>query len=101
MLSIPFIDVHNHQFRMPDMDLGTLIEEMDKLNMQVMVNLSGRGFGDPEHLAKGLNNVKDRTIPKDSSYLPIFVLKGIDQEDWPELTAKQIELDVAERVQMG
>ena len=38
----PFIDVHNHQFRMPDMDLGTLIKEMDKLNMKVMVNLSGQ-----------------------------------------------------------
>ena len=38
----PFIDVHNHQFRMADMDLGTLTREMDKLNMGVMVNLSGQ-----------------------------------------------------------
>ena len=36
----PFIDVHSHQFRMPEMDLSTLIGEMDKLNMKVMVNLS-------------------------------------------------------------
>ena len=40
----PFIDVHNHQFRMPEQDISELIVEMDKLNMAVMVNLSGRGF---------------------------------------------------------
>lgn len=38
----PFIDVHNHQFGMPDMDLGKLTSEMDKMNMKVMVNLSGQ-----------------------------------------------------------
>ena len=38
----PFIDIHSHQFRMPEMDLSTLVSEMDKLNMAVMVNLSGR-----------------------------------------------------------
>ena len=38
----PFIDVHNHQFNMPTQDLSELVEEMDKLNMAVMVNLSGR-----------------------------------------------------------
>src|ERR1041385_6242179 len=37
----PFIDVHNHQEEMPSMDLGTLITDMDKMNMKVMVNLSG------------------------------------------------------------
>src|SRR6187200_2273475 len=41
----PFIDVHNHQYRMNTMDLNTLTPEMDKLNMKVMVNLSG-GSGD-------------------------------------------------------
>ena len=40
----PFIDVHNHQFRMAEQDLSELTDEMDKLNMAVMVNLSGRGF---------------------------------------------------------
>ena len=33
----PFIDVHNHQEEMPDMNLTTLITDMDKLNMKVMV----------------------------------------------------------------
>ena len=41
----PFIDVHNHQFRMGGgQELGEVVTEMNKLNMAVMVNLSGRGF---------------------------------------------------------
>src|SRR5687768_12893326 len=48
----PFIDVHNHQFGMPTQDLNELAKKMDELNMQVMVNLSGRGRGSTEHLDK-------------------------------------------------
>ena len=52
----PFIDVHNHQEDMPDMNLGTLITDMDKLNMKVMVNLTGRN-GDA--LKKSVKNMTD------------------------------------------
>jgi hypothetical protein len=41
----PFIDVHNHQFGMTSQNLAELVADMDKMNMQVMVNLSGRGRG--------------------------------------------------------
>ncbi len=41
----PFIDIHNHQFNMNTSDFKELISRMDELNMAVMVNLSGRGFG--------------------------------------------------------
>ena len=44
----PFIDVHNHQWSMPSQDLGSLLKDMDGLNMRVMVNLSGKG-GDIFH----------------------------------------------------
>src|ERR1700761_5915586 len=40
----PFIDVHNHQWDMPNQDLKALLKDMDGLNMKVMVNLSGRGY---------------------------------------------------------
>src|ERR1043165_4632856 len=40
----PFIDIHNHQGDMASGDLSKLITDMDKLNMAVMNNLSGRGF---------------------------------------------------------
>lgn len=40
----PFIDVHNHQNGLRANDIKQLLQDMDKLNMQVMVNLSG-GYG--------------------------------------------------------
>ena len=39
----PFVDVHSHHWRMAEMNLDELILQMDSLNMQVVVNLSGRG----------------------------------------------------------
>ena len=45
----PFIDVHNHQFNMPTQDLQQVVADMNKLNMAVMVNLSGRGFRQIQH----------------------------------------------------
>jgi hypothetical protein len=40
----PFIDVHNHQWDMGTGKLKELVTDMDKLNMKVMVNLSGGGW---------------------------------------------------------
>ncbi len=40
----PFIDVHNHQWDMPNQNLTALLSDMNSLNMAVMVNLSGRSF---------------------------------------------------------
>jgi predicted TIM-barrel fold metal-dependent hydrolase len=40
----PFIDVHNHQWNVPGQDIGKLLKDMDSLNMQVMINLSGRSY---------------------------------------------------------
>src|SRR5438046_9523437 len=54
----PFIDVHNHQEEMPSMDLSTLTTEMDKMNMKVMVNLSG---SNGETLKKSIRNIRDRS----------------------------------------
>ena len=45
----PFIDVHNHQFEMSSKDkVGELVQQMNELNMGILVNLSGRGFGGDE-----------------------------------------------------
>src|SRR5580765_9112862 len=52
----PFIDVHNHQESMPSMDLSTLTKEMDKLNMTVMVNLSGRSGSS---IVQSVKNIKE------------------------------------------
>ena len=104
----PFIDIHNHQFGMPDQDLSQLTAEMDKLNMAVMVNLSGRGFRrvtqtdgstrfalrDSDYLegavANATNNAPGRFIV--FTNIDLF---GIDEPDWGKRTLRQLAADVA------
>ncbi|MFI5131600.1 MAG: amidohydrolase family protein [Chitinophagales bacterium] len=86
----PFIDVHNHQFGMPDMDLGTLIREMDKLNMTVMVNLSGESGAT---LKKSIANVKTN-YPKRFIVFANVDFKRVGEDGWGEKAAKQLEDDV-------
>lgn len=89
----PFIDVHNHQFGMPNQDLDKLVKDMDDLNMGIMVNLSGRGRGETSHLDGALNNIERSEL---TSRLVIFTnisFSGIDDPDWAENTAKQLEQD--------
>ena len=89
----PFVDVHNHQFNMPEQDLSELVADMDKLNMAVMVNLSGRGRGSDEHLHAALKNVKDH-YPNRLIVFTNINLQTIDDPGWTDKTVKQIESDV-------
>lgn len=89
----PFIDVHNHQFRMPTQDLGVLVKAMDDMNMAVMVNLSGRGQGSTEHLHGALDNVK-RNYPKRFIVFTNIDFSNIDDPDWQKRTVAQLEEDV-------
>lgn len=89
----PFIDVHNHQFSMPTQDLSQLVEEMDKLNMMVMVNLSGRGRGSTTHLSGALNNVQ-KNYPNRFIVFTNIDLSGIDDPNWTENTVQQLVEDV-------
>jgi predicted TIM-barrel fold metal-dependent hydrolase len=86
----PFIDVHNHQFGMPDMDLSTLIRDMDKLNMKVMVNLSGESG---ETLKRSVANVK-QNFPKRFIVFANVDFKGVGETGWGEKAARQLEEDV-------
>lgn len=86
----PFIDVHNHQFGMPDMDLGRLITDMDKLNMKVMVNLSGQ-TGDA--LKKSISNVKGN-YPRRFIVFANVDFRGVGSEGWGDKAAEQLEEDV-------
>ena len=86
----PFIDVHNHQFGMPDMDISTLIREMDKLNMKVMVNLSGQSG---ETIKKSINNIKTN-YPKRFIVFANIDFRRIGEDGWGEKAAKQLEEDV-------
>ena len=74
----PFIDVHNHQFRMPEMDLKTLVKDMDALNMKVMVNLSGQSG---ESLKRSVANVKEH-YPKRFIVFANVDFKNVGEAGW-------------------
>jgi uncharacterized protein len=86
----PFIDVHNHQFSMPTMDLATLTREMDRLNMAVMVNLSGQS-GDA--IRKSVSNIREH-YPKRFIVFANVDFKNVGETGWGEKAAKQLEEDV-------
>ena len=86
----PFIDVHNHQRGSSPERVDQLIRDMDRINMRVMVNLSG-GFG--ETLERNVQALKGR-------YKDRFVVfanlnfQDIDASDWGQKAAAQLERDV-------
>ena len=86
----PFIDVHNHQFNMPTMDLNTLIKDMDKLNMKVMVNLSGQSGN---NIVQSIKNIKDNS-PKRFIVFANVDFSTVGEEGWSEKATKQLEEDV-------
>ena len=85
----PFIDVHNHQWDMGTGKLNNLITDMDKLNMKVMVNLSGGGGSKLKSMTDNVKNYPNRFI--------VFAnidFGGIGKEKWTENAVKQLEEDV-------
>jgi uncharacterized protein len=86
----PFIDVHNHQFGMPTQNLGTLISEMDKLNMAVMVNLSGQSGNS---IVQSVKNIKDN-YPKRFIVFANVDFGKVGESGWGEKAAAQLETDV-------
>lgn len=98
----PFIDIHNHQGNMDSGDLTSLVSDMDKLNMGIMNNLSGRGFssngrddfsGNDDHLLKSLDNIK-KNYPNRFILFTTISFVDIDDPNWGVNTAKQIEANV-------
>ncbi|MCH8033057.1 MAG: amidohydrolase family protein [Bacteroidetes bacterium] len=103
----PFIDVHNHQWNMSKENLEEVINDMDKLNMVVMVNLSGRGFTrvetepgkfeyrlkDSEFLKESIKNVSEL---KQGRFIIFTNMDFYDfgEEGWIERTLKELEDDV-------
>lgn len=94
----PFIDVHNHQYRMPTQDLGQLKLQMDSLNMGIMVNLSGRGWFQEwaegtQHLKGALENVS-KNGGKRIAIFTNLQFKDFGEEDWSKRAVAQLEEDV-------
>ena len=86
----PFIDVHGHQYRMPTQDLAPVKAAMDTLNLQIMVNLSGRSG---EELQQSVKNIADH-YPNRFVVFANIDFDGVGSEGWIEKTVKQFEEDV-------
>ncbi len=86
----PFIDIHSHQGRMGDQDISGLIADMDKMNMGIMINLSG---GSGERITKAMANV-NANYPRRFGIFANVSFEGVGREGWGEAAAKQLELDV-------
>jgi len=86
----PFIDIHGHQYRMPEQDLTPVIAAMDTLNMGIMVNLSGRS-GD--QLMQSVKNIKDH-YPNRFVVFANIDFDGVGSDNWTENAVKQLETDI-------
>lgn len=102
----PFIDVHNHQWSMPTQNIKELAGEMDKLNMGVMVNLSGKAYTttpgeingefdvrDNNYLVRSINNVKSSN-PGRVVFFTNISFVGFGKPGWTEKTVAELEKDV-------
>ena len=86
----PFIDIHSHQWDMPTQDLAVLVEEMDKLNMALMCNLSG---GSGEHLKQSVLNIKNN-FPDRFIVFANLDFTDFGKKSWTKNAVKQLEEDV-------
>ena len=95
----PFIDVHNHQFEMSKKEKVTeLVGEMDELNMRILVNLSGRGFGGDEAASdKTLYGQIENTQQNFPNRFVIFTnvdFSKISEKGWTEKAVAKLVDDV-------
>ncbi|MGB4845451.1 MAG: amidohydrolase family protein [Ferruginibacter sp.] len=86
----PFIDIHGHQYNMPKQDLSPVIAAMDTLNMQIMVNLSGR-TGD--ELVQSVANIK-KNFPGRFVVFCNINFEGAGKPGCIDDKVKQLEQDV-------
>ena len=81
----PFIDVHSHQWNMPEKDLKSLAKEMDDLNMAFLINLSGSGFGTQTEKDAYFDNSKKNIEENAPGRFGLFVnvdFESIDEVDY-------------------
>ena len=86
----PFIDIHGHQYRMPEQDLSPVVAAMDTLNLAIMINLSGRSG---EQLQKSVKNIADH-YPNRFVVFANVDFEGVGSPNWTENAVNQLEKDV-------
>lgn len=85
----PFVDVHNHQYRMGSGSLADIVSNMDALNMKVMVNLSG---GNGAELKQKVENAR-KQYPGRFIVFHNIDFAGIGTDGWSEKAVKQLQED--------
>lgn len=83
----PFIDVHMHQTT----NFDQLVRDMDKLNMKIMVSSFVRG-GTGDRVKKVLEGMK--ACPGRFALFGNIDYTGIDDPDYPQRAAAQVESDI-------
>ena len=87
----PVIDVHSHHRSSTTTErLDEIVQEMDELNLGVLVNLSG-GFG--ERLKSVVTGFKGRH-PTRFGVFANLNFRTIDEPNWGDKAARQLEQDV-------
>jgi len=95
----PFIDVHNHQFDLDQKEKAAkLVTEMDAMNMGIMVNLSGRGFGSSEDRSNAvlygqIENTK-KNFPNRFVVFTNVDFSTIGEKDWADKAVAKLVDDV-------
>lgn len=96
----PFVDIHSHQGGINEKRIGELVAEMDELNMGVLVNLSGRGFGrgDSNSQQKYIQDMLKEFNTHAPGRFMVFTnlnFAGFGDENWTRIAVKELEEDVA------
>lgn len=86
----PFIDVHNHQWGLSEQSIPGLIAAMDRLNMAVMVNLSGGNGSRLQSMSQSVAHI----APKRFIIFSNIDFNGIGEKDWTAKAVRQLETDV-------
>ncbi|MCX6218744.1 amidohydrolase family protein [Spirosoma sp.] len=93
----PFIDVHNHQWDMDKANLKPLLAQMDSLNMGIMINLSGRGWGSVAQGTQFFDNAMANAAKAAPKRLAMFTNLNFDEigrKGWTDDAVKLLEEDV-------
>lgn len=85
----PMVDIHSHQVRLKPEDVDKLVKEMDAINLQVMVNLSG---GTGERLQQIVTAMKGR-YPNRFVIFANIDFRDLNEPGFGERAATRLEQD--------
>lgn len=95
----PFIDIHSHQGGINKGKIDQLTSEMDEINMGIMINLSGRGFGQgnsnaQQEYIKGMMDEFKTHAPGRFMVFTNLNFNGFGTPEWTALAVKELGEDV-------